>query len=82
MKTVEYPQTPPDVAKLLDEARRDDLLVRLPDGSEFLLVAVEDFDKEIVETRRNESLMTLLEERAKEPATVSLEEAKRQLGLP
>lgn len=82
MKTVEYPHAPPDVAKLLDEARRDDLIVRLPDGSEFLLMAVEDFDKEIVQTRRNEALMTLLDERAKESATVSLEDAKRQLGLP
>lgn len=82
MKTVEYPQTPPDVAKLLDEARREDLIVRLPDGSEFLLVAVEDFDNEIAQTRRNEALMTLLDERAKEPSTVSLDEAKRQLGVP
>lgn len=70
------------MAKLLDEARRDDLIVRLPDGSEFLLMAVEDFDKELVQTRRNKSLMILLDERAKEPATVSLEDAKRQLGLP
>ena len=81
MKIIEYPHAPPEVAKLLEEARRDDLIVRLADGSEFLLVAVEDFDKEIAQSRRNEALMTLLEQRAKESATVSLQEAERQLGL-
>ena len=81
MKTIDFAPAPPDVARLLDQARHDDLIVRLPDGSEFLLVAIDDFDQEIVRTRNNPRLMALLDARAKETATVSLDEVKRRLGV-
>ena len=81
MKTIDFAPAPPDVARLLDQARNDDLIVRLPDGSEFLLVAIDDFDQEIVRTRNNPRLMALLDARAKETATVSLDEVKRRLGM-
>ena len=45
MKTVDLPKTAADVIKLLDLARSDDLIVRLADGSEFLLIAVDEFDQ-------------------------------------
>jgi hypothetical protein len=81
VKTIDFAPAPPDVARLLDQARNDDLIVRLPDGSEFLLVAIDDFDQEIVRTRNNPRLMALLDARAKETATVSLDEVKRRLGM-
>jgi hypothetical protein len=81
MRTVEFPHAPPDVADLLEQARQEDLIVRLADGSEFLLVAIEDFDREIERSRDNPRLMALLEARARQTATVPLEEVKRRLGL-
>ena len=36
MKTIKLSQTSPDVARLFDHARDDDVIVRLADGSEFL----------------------------------------------
>jgi hypothetical protein len=81
MKTIELTDASPDIAKLLDQARVEDIVVRVADGSEFLLVAVDDFDREIARTRANPRLMALLESRAKQTTTVSLEEAKRRLGL-
>jgi hypothetical protein len=81
MKTIELPEIPPGVADLLDQARTDDLVVRLADGSEFLLVAIDDFDREIARTRANPKLMALLEARAKQSATIPWEEVKRQIGL-
>lgn len=39
MKTIDLPQTSLDVASLLEQARDDDLILRLTDGSEFLVVA-------------------------------------------
>jgi hypothetical protein len=81
MKTIDFAPAPPDVARLLDEARDDDVIVRLPDGSEFLLVAIDEFDQEIERTRNNPRLMALPEARAKAPATVSLDEVKRRLGM-
>jgi hypothetical protein len=81
MKTIDLPLTPPDVADLLEQAREEDLVVRLADGSEFLLVAIDEFDREIVKGRENPKLMALLESRARQKATVPLDEVKRRLGL-
>jgi hypothetical protein len=81
MKTIELTHTSPDVASLLDQARSDDIVVRVADGSEFLLVAIDDVDREITRIRANPRLMALLESRAKQTTTVTLEEAKRRLGL-
>jgi hypothetical protein len=66
---------------VLQNQANDPSTPRGTDGSEFLLVAVDDFDVEIARTRQNKKLMTLLEERARQPATVSLDEVKRQLSL-
>jgi len=81
MKTIELTHASPDVASLLDQARVDDIVVRMADGSEFLLVAIDAFDREIARTCANPWLMALLEVRAKQAATVTLKEAKRSLGL-
>jgi hypothetical protein len=81
VKTIDFAQAPPDVAQLLDQARDEDLIVRLADGSEFLLVALDDFDQEIARTRNNPKLMALLEARAKQTETIPLDEVKRRLGL-
>jgi hypothetical protein len=81
MKTIDYTQAPLDVADLLEQARNDDLIVRLADGSEFLFVAVDDFDLEVTRTRNNPRLMALLEARARQSVTVPLEEVKRRLDL-
>jgi hypothetical protein len=81
VKTIDFAQVPPDVAHLLEQARDDDLILRMADGTEFLLVAVDDFDQEIARTRNNPRLMALLESRAKQKATIPLDEVKRRLGL-
>ena len=71
MKTIELTNASPDIVNLLDQARVDDIVVRVADGSEFLLVAVDDFDREIARTRANPRLMALLESRARQTTTVS-----------
>jgi hypothetical protein len=71
-----------EVNSLLDQARDEDLIVRSSDGSEFILSPVDDeFSREVALTRANEKVMALLEERGRQTKTVSLEEAKRRLGL-
>jgi len=42
---------------------------------------IDDFDREIELTRKNKKLMALLERRARQTKTISLEDAKAQLGL-
>lgn len=46
-----------------------------------LLSAVDDFDIEIAQTRQNEKLMALLEERARQTHTLPHDEVKRRLGI-
>lgn len=43
--------------------------------------ANDDFDLEIVQTRRNEKLMAFLDDRAKQAQTISIDEVRRQLGI-
>ena len=81
MKTIDLAQTSGDVARLLDEARQNDLVVRLSDGSEFLLIALDEFDQEIARSRENPRLMALLEARAAQTTTFPVDEVKRRLQL-
>ena len=81
MKTVTIEGASEEIRALLEQARDEDVIVRLSDGSEFMLSAVDDFDYEILRTRRNEKLMALLEERARQTETIPLEEVKRRLGF-
>ncbi|MCI0334090.1 MAG: hypothetical protein L0228_12805 [Planctomycetes bacterium] len=81
MKTIDIANTTGDVARLLDEARENDLVVRLSDGSEFLLIALDEFDQEVAKSRQNSRLMALLEARASQTTTFPLDEVKRRLQL-
>jgi hypothetical protein len=81
MKTVTITGGSAEIRALLDQARDEDVVVLMDDGSEFLLSAIDDFDHEIAQTRRNEKLMTLLDERAVQTQTIPLEEVKRRLGF-
>ena len=69
------------IAELFAQARDEDVVVRLADGSQFLLAAIDEFDLEIARTRRNENLMALLDERTRQPGSVSIDEVKQKLGL-
>ena len=81
MKTINLPQASEDVVRLFDQARQDDVVVKLADGSEFMLIAIDQFDDEIIKSRSNPRLMALLEARASQTATIPLHEVKRRLDL-
>jgi hypothetical protein len=81
MKTVAITEGSAEIRALLDQAREEDLIVRLDDGSEFLLSAIDDFDQEVARTRQNEKLMALLDERVGQTRTIPLDEVERQLGF-
>ena len=81
MKTITLPKTSADFAELLAQARADDLVVRLADGSEYLLIALDEFDEELAKSRRNPRLMALLDARAAQTVTTPLGEVKNRLGL-
>ncbi|HIE00130.1 MAG TPA: hypothetical protein EYP59_07540 [Thiotrichaceae bacterium] len=70
-----------DIIALLRQACKENLILKAPDGNEFILAEVNDFNREIELTRKNEQLMAFLERRARQTKTVPLDDVKIQLGL-
>ena len=81
MKTVTVSKRARGINALLKQARRQNLILRSPEGDEFILAELDDFDREIELTRQNKQLSEMLVRRAKQTKTVPLKEAKVQLGL-
>ena len=81
MRTIDVSRQSKSINGLLDQARKEDLIVRAPDGSEFMVSVIDEFDREIAATRRNEKLMAFLDERAKSKTWIRLEHVERKLGL-
>jgi hypothetical protein len=81
MKTITISRRARGVHTLLKRARRENVILRSPEGEEFILAEIDDFNREIELTRQNRALMKFLEARARQTETVSFEEARTLLGL-
>jgi hypothetical protein len=81
MKTISLANPTHELTDLLEQANDEDVIVRLADGREFLLSAVDEFDVEIAYTCQNAKLMALLEERAQQTRAIPIDEVKRRLGI-
>lgn len=81
MKTVDLGANRPSLTDLLALAREKNILMRTESGEEFIVAEVEDFDREIALTRQNDELMALLEARSREGAYITLQDARKRLGL-
>jgi len=82
MKTIKVSNQQKALQALLKKASGENLVLRAPDGREFILAELDDFDREIELTRQNKEFMRLLDERGREKATIPAAEARRRLGLP
>ena len=54
---------------------------RNPEGREFILAEIDEFNREMELTRQNKSLMKLLDEPGKQTKTFLTADVKRQLGI-
>ena len=82
MRTVDVlSETLPGLHELLELADEEALLLKTPDGREFILSEVDDLSQEIEQIRNNPELLAFLAERSQEKETFSLEDVKRKLGL-
>lgn len=81
MKTIPISRRAKTVHALLKRARRENIILRSPEGEGFILAEVDDFNREIELKRQNRALLKFLEARARQTETVSVEEAKTLLGL-
>ena len=81
MKTVQISVKAKTINSLLKKAQRGGLILRSPEGLEFILAEVDDFNREIELTRQNKALMKFLDSRGKQTETLKASEMKKQLGL-
>ena len=81
MKTVIVSTRARKLYALLRQAQRGGLILRSPEGREFILAEIDDFNREIELTRKNKKLMKLLDERGKQTKTYTAAEVRAKLGL-
>lgn len=65
---------------LLRRARRTNLVLRTPDGLEFVLAEIDDFNRELELMRGNHQLMAFLDARGRKTRTVSSEAVRARLA--
>jgi hypothetical protein len=66
----------------MEKARKEDVVIQTADGAQFLLTAIQEFDREIAATRRNQKLMTYLDECARATDLIPIQTVREELGLP
>lgn len=69
------------LSELLDLAREENVILKTPEGQEFILAEVDDFESEIEATRQNRELTEFLEQRSRERASYSIHEVRKKLNL-
>lgn len=80
MRTIAVSKRAKGINALLNQAWRQNLIIRSPDGREFVLAEVDDCNREIELMRKNKQLMAFLDLRARQTETVPLDVVKAQLG--
>ena len=84
MKRIKIHNMSPEMKRVLDSARtNEDVVLQTPDGHEFVISWVDDFDIELAHQRGNEKLMTFLDQRFKNGRRtkgIPIESVKRELG--
>jgi hypothetical protein len=81
LKTIELTTIDPNLAELLNQASEETIILKTPEGREYVLGKLDDFDAELALMRKNEELMAFLDERSREKKTYTLQQVREQLGL-
>jgi hypothetical protein len=81
MKTIDVEQTAITLPELLRLATEDNLVLRDPNGKEFLLAEMDDFAAEVALVREQPELMAFLQQPSRSSRRYSLNEVRARLGL-
>jgi hypothetical protein len=81
MKTIDLSQSQRDLREVLDLAGEENLILTTPDGRQFVLAEIDDFETEIRLVREQRELMELLGQRSSSSRKLSLDEVKKDLNL-
>jgi hypothetical protein len=80
VKTIDLSEILPTLMEILDQADEDTIILKTPEGREFLLAAVDNFAQEVALVGQNEELMQFLAQRSKEKKRYTLSQVREQLN--
>ena len=81
MKTVNIGKESLSLHEILEMASKENLILKTPEGQEFILAGTDDFDKEIALIRQHDELMQFLNHRSKTTKTYTLNQVREKLDL-
>ena len=80
MKTVDLAKHKLSLDDALSSARGESLLLKCPNGEQFVISIADDFATEVELLRKNQAFLNFLDSCKKNETGVSLEEAEKRLG--
>ena len=72
MKTIHLSEIVPTLMEILAQADEATIILKTPEGREFVLAAVDNFAQEVALVGQNEELMQFLDQRSKETERYTL----------
>jgi hypothetical protein len=81
MRTIDVGTSSPSLPELIELASNGNVLLRLPDGKEFLLAEVDDLAMEVATVCQQSELMDFLAHRSRAGPRSSLNQVRETLGL-
>jgi len=81
MTTIDLRQHKTTVEELLHLADSDAVVIIAENGREFVLEEADEFEKEVVLLSGSPKFIDFLKTRAKEPASISIDDLEKELGL-
>jgi hypothetical protein len=79
MKAIDLTTSRPTLQEILDLAGEENVVLRTPEGRQFVLAEIDDFADEIARVRQNAELMVLLEERLREESRLTMTQVRERL---
>lgn len=80
MKTIHLSEIVPTLMEILAQADEATIILKTPEGREFVLAAVDNFAQEVALVGQNEELMQFLDQRSKETERYTLSQVREQLN--
>lgn len=80
MRTIDLSATSANLIEILSLAGDETVIVRTPEGREFVISEVDDFAHEVALTAQNQELMAFLAERSKETKRYSISKVREMLN--
>ena len=81
MKTIELAADTPSLSELIELADGENILIKTPQGKQFVLAELDDFELEVEQLKNSKDFMAFLDQRSKERGPTSIEELRRELDI-